>query len=324
MTVAAGDILLDKRTAALSGASAREAAVLAALRAAAWALEPLDDLGFSVVSRAIRPFATDRAVALRLSDDTQFRFPLADGYWSPLIRATYRYEPDLAALLLAVSDVNFVFVDCGANFGYWSCQVTSRDYGAHRAIAIEAASANAALLSANAALNGDRFEVIHAAIGERGGESVSLRGAKHESFSIDGAAAGPVVETVTTIALDDLLDRPAVAEAAHVILKLDVEGMEQAAIRGGRRLLDRDAVVIAEEHGSDPTHAVSRFLAEEGFRLFLHDKTANRFAELDDLDRRLDAYKTNPRWGYNVFATKSPFWADRLLAAVPSDASKRS
>lgn len=321
MSHPAGDILLDKRTGALQGASAREAMTLAALRAAAWALEPLDDLGYSVVCRFIRPFATDRAVSLRLSDDTQFRFPLADGYWSPLIRAAYRYEPDLAALLLAVSDVDFVFVDCGANFGYWSCQVTSRDYGAHDAIAIEAASANAALLSANAALNGGRFEVVHAAIGERGGESVSLRGAKHESFSIDHGADGPVVETVTTLALDDLLDRPVVAGASHVILKLDVEGMEQAAIRGGRRLLTKDAVVIAEEHGSDPANAVSRFLADEGFRLFFCDK--GRFVELTDLDRQLGAYKTNPRWGYNVFATKSPFWTERLKAISPDALSRR-
>lgn len=316
----AGDIMLDKRTAELSGATARETMVLAALRAAAWALEPFDDFGFSFVSRAIKPFGTERAVALRLSDDTLFRFPLVDGYWSPLIRRDYRYEPDLAALLQAVSDVDFTFVDCGANFGYWSCQVTSRDFGAKSAIAIEAASANAALLAANAALNGGRFDVIHAAIGERGGESVSLRGAKHESFSIDGAGGGPVVETVTTLALDDLLERPVVAGASRIVLKLDVEGMEQAAIRGGRRLLSKDAVVIAEDHGSDPAHAVSAFLAEDGFRLFFCD--AGRFVELTDLKSQLDAYKTNPRWGYNVFATKSPFWADRLAAIGPNGAKR--
>lgn len=322
MTALEGDILIDKRTGATARASTREAAVLAALRAAAWALEPFDDLGYSVVCNAIRPFATRRAVALRLSDDTQFRFPLADGYWTPLIRTNYKYEPDLAALLLSVADVDYVFVDCGANFGYWSCQVTSRAFGSHKAIAIEAASANAALLAANAALNGDRFAVVNAAIGERGGESVALRGEKHESFSIDGASDGPVVETVTTLAIDDLLERPVVAEASHIVLKLDVEGMEQAAIRGGRRLLSKEAVVIAEEHGNDPAHQVSAFLAGEGFRLFFCDK--GRFVELTDLKRQLDGYKTNSRWGYNVFATKSPFWAERLLAVSPGDLSKRS
>ncbi|MFC3693451.1 FkbM family methyltransferase [Chenggangzhangella methanolivorans] len=322
MTAPAGDILIDKRTGAVQGASGREAVVLATLKAAAGALAPFEDIGFSHVCKLIRPFATDRAVALRLSDDTQFRFPFADGYWTPLILKNYRYEPELAALLVAVADVDFVFVDCGANFGYWSCQVTSRAFGAHRAIAIEAASTNAALLSANASLNGGRFEVIHAAIGERGGESVALRGAKHESFSIDGANDGPVVETVTTLALDDLLDRPTVANASHIVLKLDVEGMEQAAIRGGRKLLSKDAVVIGEEHGNDPGHAVSRFLADDGFRLFFHD--AGRFVELTDLVRQLDAYKTNPRWGYNVFATKSAFWAERLAAVKPSDLSKRN
>ncbi|MEH0072816.1 hypothetical protein V6L77_25490 [Pannonibacter sp. Pt2-lr] len=67
------------------------------------------------------------------------------------------------------------------------------------------------------------------------------------------------------------MDDGHIPQDGPLVLKLDVEGVEIEALRGGVALLMRDVLVIYEEHGSDRSHAVSRYLREEcGMRLFGH------------------------------------------------------
>lgn len=89
-----------------------------------------------------------------------------------------KYEADVEVALLALADVDFAFVDCGANYGYWSVLVTSARFGGHSAVAIEAAPDTFAWLARNAAANGGQFEVLNSAIAERSGSTVTIRGAK--------------------------------------------------------------------------------------------------------------------------------------------------
>ena len=64
------------------------------------------------------------------------------------------------------------------------------------------------------------------------------------------------------IALDNLIDDGKVAASGKYLIKLDVEGVEIEAIKGGTRLLQADSVILCEEHGSDRTHAVSRYILD--------------------------------------------------------------
>ena len=60
------------------------------------------------------------------------------------------------------------------------------------------------------------------------------------------------------IALDNLLDDGMVAPGGKYLIKLDVEGVEIEAIKGGTRLLQGDSVILCEEHGNDPqSHRVA-------------------------------------------------------------------
>ena len=92
-------------------------------------------------------------------------FPFGDGYWSLLLDRGFVYEGEIERFLRSVADVDYGFIDGGANFGFWSVLVSSRPFGSHPVIAIEASSANAAKLARNAELNGGRFKVLHRAIG---------------------------------------------------------------------------------------------------------------------------------------------------------------
>ena len=70
-----------------------------------------------------------------------------------------------------------------------------------------------------------------------------MRCTKHEAFSIAGEASGGG-EEVPVIALDNLLDDGKISPDGKYLIKLDVEGVEIEAIKGGARLLQGDSVFV--------------------------------------------------------------------------------
>lgn len=114
------------------------------------------------------------------------------------------------------------------------------------------------------------------------------------------------------MALDSLLDQGLVSPQQRLVIKLDVEGMEIDAVKGSKHLMASDVVFVAEEHGADRSHTVSRFiLSDTPCRVFVLDPQSARYEPLTDL-AMLDRIKTNTAIGYNVFATSSPFWEERI------------
>ena len=74
------------------------------------------------------------------------------------------------------------------------------------------------------------------------------------------------------IALDNLLDDGKVSVGGRYLIKLDVEGVEIDAIKGGTRLLQGDSMILCEEHGNDPRHTVSRYILEQTpLKLIVYD-----------------------------------------------------
>ena len=313
MSSAIEPITIAHETGRVSGAGPIErlgiAAFAMATRLTAFHKKP----GFSYLARLIRTLLpSSRMIEVRFADGSRFAFPYGDAYWSLLCHARAPYEPEIAALMMRLAGEKATFIDCGANFGLWSVLVSGPGLGGHRALAIEASADTAARIVHNAALNGGRFAMLHRAVSTKGGETVTLHGGpKHEQRSIDpGQGVGGALETVETIALDDLAGELA---EGPVVIKLDVEGVEVAALRGARTLLSRDTVVAYEEHGKDRGHSVSHALKEEfGMRLFAWSKTGG-FKEIDRL-QTLDALKPSRRVGYDFFATASDRWVERLLA----------
>jgi FkbM family methyltransferase len=276
--------------------------------------------GYNSCANLLRKALPARNIAIKLNDDAVFEFPYGDGYWSKLLDRSYHYEDELELLFRHSSEVDYTLIDCGANYGYWSVLVSSRPFGAHRAIAIEPSSQNFAKLSNNAHINGDRFETMKCAIGAVRG-TAHLSGTKHEAFSIaTGTASGG--EEVPVIALDDLIADGTVAADGKYLIKLDVEGVEIEAIRGGSRLLAGDSVILCEEHGNDPDHTVSRYILEKTpLQLIVYDPRSNRMETVTELSI-LDRIKVSTHVGYNVFGTQSAFWQNRI-DALNADAARR-
>ena len=76
--------------------------------------------------------------AVRIGTDSRMNVLLSDPYWSRLIASSYDYEADFKKILLKLRDLDFVVIDGGANFGYWSILLSGADLGRHQVIAVEA------------------------------------------------------------------------------------------------------------------------------------------------------------------------------------------
>jgi FkbM family methyltransferase len=313
-------IQFDRASGALEGANLWERTAALALATGAKVSSHFSHRGYIGCANLLRKALPSRNIAIKLNDDATFEFPYADGYWSKLLDRSYHYEDELELLFRHSVDIDYTLLDCGANYGYWSVLVTSKPFGSHRAIAIEPSSDNFAKLANNAGVNGNRFETMKCAIGATKGIA-RLSGTKHEAFSIAGSTDSRG-EEVPVIALDDLLSDGKIAPDGKYLIKLDVEGVEIDAIKGGRKLLAGDSVIMCEEHGNDPDHTVSRYILEQTpLKLIVYDPRSNRLETVTELSI-LDRIKVSSHVGYNVFGTSSAFWQQRIDALNASTARR--
>lgn len=308
-------LAFDRGSGMLTGAGALDRIAVLALQAGSLLTQPYGHRGYRLGCKAIANLMARRDIVVRLNEDAEFAIPFCDGYWSRLLNRRYHYEEEIEALLRSAVDVRYSFVDCGANFGYWSALASSRSFGGQPTLSIEASPDNARQLAANALLNGDRFRWLNAAVGEKSGGFARVTGARHEAFGTLTLAEYES-EAVPVVSLDGLATDGLIDPALPVMIKLDVEGAEIEALIGAQGLLQRDCVVICEEHGLDRTHGITRHLVDAlALRVFAYDAGEGRFMRLDRVER-LDRIKKHAWVGYNVFATSSALWEERLLAAT--------
>jgi FkbM family methyltransferase len=318
--IALPPIQFDRASGSLEGANLWERAAALALVTGSKIASHFSHRGYNSCANLLRRTLPERDIAIKLNSDATFEFPYGDGYWSKLLNRSYQYEDELELLFRDSVGVDYTLLDCGANFGYWSVLVSSAPYGSHKAIAIEPSSQNFAKLSNNAEINRNRFEVMKCAIGAARG-TARLSGTKHEAFSIAGGADSGG-EEVPVIALDNLLDDGRISAQGKYLIKLDVEGVEVEAIKGGTRLLQGDSVLLCEEHGNDPNHTVSRYILDQTpLKLIVYDPRSNRLETVTELSI-LDRIKVSTHVGYNVFGTASAFWQNRI-DALNANAARR-
>ena len=319
--IALPPIQFDRTTGVLEGANAWERLAALALSSGSKVASSFSHRGYNSCANLLRKTLPERDIAIRLNPDATFEFPYGDGYWSKLLNRSFSYEDELELLFRHSVGIDYTLIDCGANYGYWSVLISSAPYGSHKAIAIEPSSQNFAKLKNNAEINGNRFEVMKCAIGAGRG-TARLSGTKHEAFSIAGDAGGGGGEDVPVITLDNLLDDGTISPDEKYLIKLDVEGVEIEAIKGGTQLLQGDSVVLCEEHGNDRNHTVSRYILEQTpLKLIVYDPRSNRLETVTELSI-LDRIKVSTHVGYNVFGTASVFWQNRINA-LNANAARR-
>ena len=195
------------------------------------------------------------------------------------IFTTGLYEPATLALALRIMTLDpGVFVDVGANFGWYTCAVAAA--ASARIVSIEPDCDNCASLRRNIALSGVQDVVVfNGAIAADFGIVQMIRRARgnagtvavHSGESTTGSRQG----WVATMPLEALLKRVITPAARPVLIKVDVEGFEQQVFAG----LDfegpfRPKNILLEFDGNIPATGwqsfgdLQTFFAARGYELF--------------------------------------------------------
>ncbi len=310
-------ITFDIQTGKITDAAMHEWLALRLLGLAVRLMLPFHLYGFSYVCRLLRAILPSRRkILFQLNSDSRMLTDYCDAYWSVLLMRGFPYEAENANLINAARDIEYGFIDGGANHGFWSALITGKAAGQKPVIAIEAASDTFDRLEKNRSLNDKRFVALNRAIGAVSGERVLIYGAKHEARSTiaPDEKTKPILDCIT-ISLDDVAAHEHFAGLTKFIVKLDVEGVEIVAMAAATKLQSLDTLFLYEDHGSDLAHETTRHVIEKlGMHVFWlgRDEPAAKILDV----KQLDAIKRSRRFGYDFAASKSPFWIEHLNAIV--------
>ncbi len=248
---------------------------------------------FGIFTRALaRLFPSENAVLLMLSSGGQYKIYLNDAYWTRFALFRDDYELEVGKVIQKAQGYADIFCDLGANKGYWSVFAAPLY---KQIFAIEASSVTYKTLTENTerlANVSRRWAAIYATSNEEL-NFVNVHNS-HASARLGAGGSSDSVETVETIAIDDLL--PAKTAA---LIKLDVEGAEISAIDGAKRALMDGSVLIYEDHGSDISCAPSaHLLSLPGIRLYSVQNSLKRLHSVEEvLAQKGDKYT-----GFNFLA----------------------
>jgi len=133
-----------------------------------------------------------------------------------------------------------VFVDVGANVGSISILVADK---IDRAILFEPNPVAAARARENVGINQLRFDVHELAVSDSGGavEFEDAGGANPCNRTVVGFKANVPTRIVRCVTLDEIFDDESITSELSAV-KIDVEGHENAVIRGMRRLIQEKRV----------------------------------------------------------------------------------
>lgn len=188
------------------------------------------------------------------------------------------YEPEVWQRLLPTIRPGDCIADIGAHFGLYAIAFAQRTGPTGTVLAVEADPDNAAVLRAHVRLNQVEgiVQVIAKALSDQEGTAEwHSQGVQSVAKPNEGDPTGPTVEVTT-------LDQISQGRKVDVIL-VDIEGYEEAALRGGRSLLSdpsrRPRLIVIEVHPynwhlcNSSSDSLLRFLHECGYQVTHLDGT---------------------------------------------------
>ncbi len=190
------------------------------------------------------------------------RGPLQGARWLLATRISFflgTYEPEQTAAFQQAVRPGSVVYDVGAHFGYYSLLASRLAGPSGRVIALEPSPRNLAVLRRHLELNhAGNVTVVETAVADREGE------ARFDNRAGSGvghlAPEGPLIVPVTT--LEALAGRFPLPD----VIKIDVEGAEEAALAEGRGLLQRARpAIFLSTHGPALRRSCEQTLAGLGY-----------------------------------------------------------
>ena len=203
-----------------------------------------------------------------------------------LARETGVYEDDVLSVAVKLMPADGVFVDVGANIGFYVCAVgTAVARTGGEVVAFEPVASNRRRLRRNVSLNrlGGVVTIVPLALGADRGRLVMRRvpfgrasnAVGENMFSAwnleDVDRRGWPSEEVDVLPLDDWSHHLRLCD----VLKIDVEGADLLVLQGAAKTIERFRPVILAEFNpywmrqiGQSLEEVRRFAAESGYRIF--------------------------------------------------------
>lgn len=187
----------------------------------------------------------DGTVLVQTLFGTKYYIDPQDLIIAPNLIIYRQWEADLSALMSNAATPDMVFVDVGANFGYFTCLMGSliKKGGRGRVISVEPNPAMIKLLRKNVTINWSMcpIEIFECAVANSNGTAefrVPVNRASNASLVRQAAPAATVSgkeETITVPLkrIDDLV----IPGTRVDLMKIDVEGHEWAALMGAQRVI---------------------------------------------------------------------------------------
>jgi FkbM family methyltransferase len=182
------------------------------------------------------------------------------------------YEPELIGMLTTearASDAPLTIIDCGADLGLVSMLLTARLMRVSRVIAFEPSEDEIPLLRKNLAGLPIQSDVVQAGVSDCAGQGVLRRPA------YDGYNQARYVEHANNGGFEIVTLDSIEVPAEDLLIKIDVEGGEQAVVRGAKKTIAKSprVIVATEAHplvaartGIDPISVLQELAAIRPFR----------------------------------------------------------
>jgi FkbM family methyltransferase len=188
-------------------------------------------------------------------------------------------EGDVNDLILNCLKEGNVFVDIGANVGYYSVMAGKIVGKTGRVISLEPVPPTAKVLTFNVKLNQlNNVKVLQKAAWYRN-ELISM----HIPTSFFGMASVCESQETTDLQIVEGVPLDEILSASNAdFLKIDAEGSEYRILKGARKTLDKVRYVVLE--ASTEKDEIVRLLREEGFKIQKSKFTTYIFAYKNNAD----------------------------------------
>lgn len=317
-------VVFNRITGVLQNASLRQKLGISLLRLYYRVSAPFGRLGISRISKLLGTiFLPIGSTKYILDKDATYIIPSGDYYWSTLYIQSHTYEPELGLALKLFADIDFILLDIGANYGFWSVLSSSPNYGSKPAIAVEASGRTFEILQTNSAANRNSFRTVHNAIWSVKDNDVKLFGSRHGGMSVKSERTGvdEAFELVKTTTIDDILVKNSdLVGNKSLVIKLDVEGVEDRAIEGAKKALEREYILILEEDKWENFgNLVINLRDSLGCKIYFYNRNLGRWLSVVTDQDVYDIKKTERHLrqaGFNFFVAKAESKFDRAMAAI--------
>lgn len=221
----------------------------------------------------------DNTTLVQTIYNTKYYIPCDDDIMTPQLIIYRQWEKNVSEFLLSKVNSETVFLDIGANFGYFSCLIASKIGAGNlgRVYAFEANPKMTNLLRRNIEINWGMaaVDVHEIAVTEKAGVLQLNIPKKHlANASLGQMGAGVEVDVVNVEA--DSIDNLLHSLERVDLVKIDVEGVEYLVLKGMVNTIDNNPnIKIIMEWSAGQMHDagirkddILDFICERGFKIY--------------------------------------------------------